>query len=564
MATAFGRKLCCDLIQTHFGDLVQKVVKELAYRGPLALQDIARFSGLNAAALKSSILVLVQHSCVQAFKVEHEGVGTAPARTSTSYVAISDNILHRMRFPKFLMVVREELGEEAESLVEGLLEHGRLTLEQIIQRTAAKAGKAEGQLAKEVKETFRSLVEAHFIERCPAAEPSLQPKDAQEPPKKVPRGAAKVRGPILDAQDAGAEVIQRILRAASASETERFQLPITMVTLSDPALANDLVDSAPTGQKRKHETLKMDSKTAAAVDEKEVLWRVNYEEFLRKLRHQTCVEMVKTRIDTGAAAILSAMLQVTRKQETSARQHYSVPLSMDAIVQAVRSSPEGQHMPLERIRGVVSQLAADGIGYLSRSGERAGPSDGGNSYAINMRNIIEARQKNEVEGIILQRFGRECCRIYRLLSIKGQLEQKQIGERAMAPKNVKELLYRLLKEQYVQVQEIAKTSEHIAIKSIFLWKVNHRAVLYRVLDDLYHAATNLCLRHGHEIQKEQEVLGLVDQLDATREAGPDAHVPHVTLTSTQQEQVRRISRITSILDASLLKLDDAILLFHDF
>jgi hypothetical protein len=54
-------------------------------------------------------------------------------------------------------------------------------------------------------------------------------------------------------------------------------------------------------------------------------------------------------------------------------------------------------------------------------------------------------------------------------------------------------------------QEIAKTSEHIAIKSIFLWKVDHRAVLQRVLDDLYHAATNLCLRHAHEIQKEQEV-----------------------------------------------------------
>jgi hypothetical protein len=31
-------------------------------------------------------------------------------------------------------------------------------------------------------------------------------------------------------------------------------------------------------------------------------------------------------------------------------------------------------------------------------------------------------------------------------------------------------------------QEIAKTSEHIAIKSIFLWKVDHRAVLQRVLN----------------------------------------------------------------------------------
>lgn len=45
------------------------------------------------------------HSCMA-------GVGTAPARVSTSYVAITDNMLHRMRFPKFLLVVREELGDE--------------------------------------------------------------------------------------------------------------------------------------------------------------------------------------------------------------------------------------------------------------------------------------------------------------------------------------------------------------------------------------------------------------------------------------------------------------------
>lgn len=127
----------------------------------------------------------------------------------------------------------------------------------------------------------------------------------------------KVRGPILSEQDAGAEAVQKILKAAAPSETERFQLPITMVKLSDPALATDLVDTGPLPQKvsyyasatnvctlppalglhdrpeflqRKHETLKMDSKTAAAVDEKEVLWRVNYEECLRRLRHQvhTC------------------------------------------------------------------------------------------------------------------------------------------------------------------------------------------------------------------------------------------------------------------------------------
>ena len=57
---------------------------------------------------------------------------------------------------------------------------------------------------------------------------------------------------------------------------------------------------------------------------------------------------------------------------------------MDAIVQAVRSSPEGQHISLKRIRGVVSQLAADGIGYLSKAAEEVGLADSGTTYVVSI------------------------------------------------------------------------------------------------------------------------------------------------------------------------------------
>jgi DNA-directed RNA polymerase III subunit RPC3 len=114
------------------------------------------------------------------------------------------------------------------------------------------------------------------------------------------------------------------------------------------------------------------------------------------------------------------------------------------------------------------------------------------------------------------------------------------------------------------MQEIAKTTEHVASKSIHLWQVNMRAVLHQVLDDMYHAASNLSQRLAHELEKEQEVLGLLRQIDTAKAVGTDTHVPNVNLTNTQQEHVKRISRITTVLEASLLKLDDAILLFHDF
>jgi len=55
------------------------------------------------------------------------------------------------------------------------------------------------------------------------------------------------------------------------------------------------------------------------------------------------------------------------------------------------------------------------------------------------------------------------------------------------------------------MQEIAKTTEHVASKSIHLWRVNMRAVLHQVLDDMYHAASNLSQRLAHELEKEQEV-----------------------------------------------------------
>ena len=40
--------------------------------------------------------------------------------------------------------------------------------------------------------------------------------------------------------------------------------------------------------------------------------------------------------------------------------------------------------------------------------------------------------------------------------------------------------------------------------------------------------------------------------------------PTVTLTQSQHDQVKRIRRVAAIMEASLLKLDDSIMLFNDF
>ncbi|CAK9225893.1 unnamed protein product [Sphagnum troendelagicum] len=530
MATQFGRKLACELIFSHFGESVQKVCKSLVYHGQLSLPEIAHYTEMSTTQIHNSLLVLVQHSCIQAFKVEHGGIGSAPPRVLTLYIALTDNILHRMRFPKFLVLVKEDVGDQAEALVEGLLEHGRLTLEQLIQQAAALAGKAEGEVATVVKDCFQRLLANHYIERCPVPEPSLCPNIAVEPAKKTACGAEGQGASLLAANGAISEE-QRIMSAAAPTDAERFQAPVSLISMG--GTHTEMGGSNPVGQKRKREALQIDAKTAtaAAMDEKEVLWRVNYEEFVRRLRHQACVALVRSRIDAMAGTVLEGMLDATCRHETSVKQHSSVPMSIEIIMDSVRNLQLGQGMTVERLQVGLQQLVSDSAASLSPD----------------LHKIIELLRQNEVEGIVLQRYGQECCRIFRLLGLNGQLEQKQIGERAMVPKDVRELLYRLLKDHYVQVQEVAKTAERVASKSIHLWCVDNQAVLHQVLDDIYHAASNLSQRLAHELEKEQQI-----------------HVPNANLTNSQQEQVKRIQSIMTVLEASLLKLDNAMLLFHDF
>jgi hypothetical protein len=159
---------------------------------------------------------------------------------------------------------------------------------------------------------------------------------------------------------------QRIMSAAAPTDAERFQAPVSLISMG--GTHTEMGGSNPVGQKvseasyvhsgecarrkkqyyfsvltntlveteffnlwafmlmqRKREALQIDAKTAtaAAMDEKEVLWRVNYEEFVRRLRHQACVALVRSRIDAMAGTVLEGMLDATCRHETSVKQHSS-------------------------------------------------------------------------------------------------------------------------------------------------------------------------------------------------------------------------------------------------
>ena len=121
---------------------------------------------------------------------------------------------------------------------------------------------------------------------------------------------------------------------------------------------------------------------------------------------------------------------------------------------------------------MLHRLAADTSELITCVGE----GHGGRAYCVNMRRIIDLIRMKEAECVVRERWGGAACRIFRLLLLKRHLEQKQIAEMAMLPmKDTRELLYKLLRADYVQLQEVARTPDRAPSRTFYLWRARRPA-----------------------------------------------------------------------------------------
>uniref|UniRef100_A0A2P2IQ16 DNA-directed RNA polymerase III subunit RPC3 n=1 Tax=Rhizophora mucronata TaxID=61149 RepID=A0A2P2IQ16_RHIMU len=88
----------------------------------------------------------------------------------------------------------------------------------------------------------------------------------------------------------------------------------------------------------------------------------------------------------------------------------------------------------------------------------------------------------------------------------------------------------------------------VGAASFLLWKVNKQTLWERVLDEMFHAALNLNLRVAHEMDQQKEVL----------------NIPPDRLDGPMKDRFEKLKKVRLVLESSLIKLDDAIMLFHDF
>ena len=297
-------------------------------------------------------------------------------------------------------------------------------------------------------------------------------------------------------------------------------------------------------------------------EEEEVLFRLNFDEFDRRFRHQICVDLVREKINPEVGELLTVFLDLTRPLETVVKQDRSVPFSVQDLKDELgrRGYAGDQSTPGARIdpndtQALLDTLEADTSELISKVGE----APTGNTYCINLRRIVDLARVKSVEAVVKERFGVNGCRIFRLLTMKRQLEQEQIGEMCMVPVRItRELLYKLLKAQYVSLQEVAKTADHAPSRTFYLWRVDVPRVIARLSKEICKLTLNVKLRLEHERRQAEErghrrrrqrVVELV--------AGRPSEGAENGGGGDQSEEVERWLR------SELMKLDEQLMLFND-
>lgn len=484
--------------------------------------QIIRFTELRKESVINCLRVLFNQNCVQPFTSEREGAYDEGSKIVTEYIALFDNIIHKSRAQKFMQIVSEELGSDCLKIFHGLIQHGRLSLNRIIERNEQTAGKCDIIV---VKESFNRLLNFKFIERCPSPEPFLAPVDKEPPVRR--RGAKK--GKTEEVQT----VEQRVLEAAAPMESLRFLVDIHSPSEEKMEERNATVTL---GKKRKKEAMMPDEDLLGAGEKKDVMWRVNYEEFVRRLRDKARISYVKTRLNDEASIVLSGILELSKNSTVRQKAEESAHLSINAIYDEVIKKDGGVGMDFDRIRASLAQLGCT----------RSSADD--ETYSIDLKGITEMAQNEEVESVILKRYGREAYRIFRLLSKAGRfLETDKISDDTFVEKkDTLKILYKLWKDDVLHMEKVVVNGNKQF--PFLLWTIDKQPLLEKFRDEMYHAALNARLRITHEQEQAKEVLQL----------------PREKLVGEMEKKYKRFFRLVVILESSIINLDDCIILFHSF
>ncbi|NXJ71864.1 RPC3 polymerase, partial [Rostratula benghalensis] len=514
-------KLCSLLLQEHFGEIVEKIGTYLIRTGPQTLRMIINETGLVLDQVKKALCVLIQHNLVT-YQLQKRGF--------VEYEAQCKRVLRILRYPRYIYTAKTLYNDTGELIVEELLLNGKMMMSAVVRKVADRLTETmeDGKTVDyaDVSNTFVRLADTHFVQRCPLV------SETPESPEATPPSA-----PTLVINEKDMYVVPR-LNLVGKGKRRRS--------------CDEQEEGEPKAKKQKQ-----DGEGSEPSPDDGIYWQVNIDRFHQHFRDQGIVSAVANRMDQTSSEIVRTMLRMS-EVTTSSSAPYTQPLSSNEIF---RSLPAGYNIVKQVLDQYLTLLADDPLEFVGKSGD-----SGGGMYTVS---ILCAGPPTLA---FPSSFGSRCARIFRLLLRKKHLEQKQVEDFAMVPaKEAKEMLYKMLSENFVSLQEIPKTPDHAPSRTFYLYTVNVPSSVRMLLHRCYKSVANLMERRQYEtrenkrlLEKSQRVEAILASMQATGAEEAQLQEIEEMITVPERQQLENLKRNVNKIDASENQVDETIFVLESF
>ena len=177
----------------------------------------------------------------------------------------------------------------------------------------------------------------------------------------------------------------------------------------------------------------------------------------------------------------------------------------------------------------------------------------GTSYRINTDAALGMARRSAVMSTLGRKYGTAARRIWNMLLLEQQMEQKAVAECAMVSNaEAREALYALLKDGYLSLQDIPRNPDRAPSRTSYTWRANLGAACARMAINLYKAAGNLMTRLATEAESRAELCEMVEMVSSGL-----LHVSQVDRAAADQ-----MRRVMLALETAAVRLDVQMSLFE--
>ncbi|XP_072139026.1 DNA-directed RNA polymerase III subunit RPC3 [Mobula birostris] len=524
--THLESQICSHLLQAHYGQIVANVGTHLVRNGCQPLRLIASDTDTPVDQVKKALCVLIHHNCA-AYRLHKRGY--------VEYELLGANVQRILRYPRYIYSAKTLYGDTGELIVEELLQNGKMSMSAVVKKVADRLTETmednRSVEYSEASDTFVRLVETHFLQKCETV-PELPPGDGSRPPP-VP--------------------------TLVSDEKEMYTVPNLGLIGQGKRRRQPSGDGGePRSKRSKHDRWDQESPPDDGI-----YWQVNFDRFHQHFRDQAIIAAVSSKLDQTSSEIVRTMLRLS-EVTTSSNSSHTQPLSSNEIF---RAFPSGYNISKQVLDQYLTLLSDDPMEFVGKTGE-----SGGGMFVINLHRALASLACATVESVVQERFGSRSARIFRLLLRKRHLEQKQVEDFAMIPaKEAKEMMYRMLSENFISLQEIPKTPDHAPSRTFYLYTVNFQATVRMILQRCYKTVVNLITRREHEtrenkrlLEKSQRIEAIMASMQATGAEEVQLQEIEEMITAPEQQQLETLKHNVNMLDSSENQVDETIFVLESY